>query len=193
MPLFFLENNRNNLKKLEAQAMQNILHGDASLDTNAELIFHITMNPWFDLPKGWTVFYPPSEKPRQVSHHDSIPQVQRIIWDKHQDIERAGRQLPSQFEPTPTLNTALMQLNREQFDSLIEEGSRIMIPMVGLIVPVGLDGTRYTLRTENFSTRFTLNWWSNGPETWQPFTAWVFRLIRFLDEAINTEYPQTSI
>lgn len=170
--------------------MQNILHGDASLDTNAELIFQISMYPTFELPKGWTVFYPPAEKLRHTSRHDRIPHVRRIIWDKHQDIERASRQLPSQFESTPTLTTALTQLNREQFDSLIDEGSRIVIPMVALVVPIGLDGTRYTLRTENSWTRFTLEWWENGPETWHSFTDWVFRLIRFLDESIRAEYPQ---
>lgn len=65
-----------------------------------------------------------------------------------------------------------------------------MIPMVGLVVLWGLDGTRYTMRTENFWTRFTLEWWESGPESWYPFTDWVFRLIRFLDESINAEYPQ---
>jgi hypothetical protein len=185
-PMWFRENNKRTFAELEAKAQRIIREGNPTALGKLDTILHIYIEPSFHNYIGYTAFWPLTLKERRkVLDADLQPAVQRIIWRRPYDFERSDTTLPSQFYAVPTLIEQETELNRQLFDELMQRGSQIAIPVIGLSVPWGLDGVSYGLCLNTGFMHYDLVWWQDGPTEWRPLTQWVKDLIRFFDTSFD--------
>jgi hypothetical protein len=184
--MWFRENNKKTFAELEAKAQRIVREGNPTAVGKRDTILHIYFEPSFDNHIGYTAFWPLTLKERRkVPDADLQPAVQRIIWRRPYDFELSDTTLPSQFNAEPTLIEQETRLDRLAFDALMESGSQIAIPMIGLHVPWGLDGARCGLRCNTGFMHYDVAWWQDGPTEWRPLTQWVKNLIRFFDTSFT--------
>jgi hypothetical protein len=143
---------------------------------------------WHHPPYGpltaWTVLTPGRKAPP-----GSPPRVREVTWDRPGDSERLFATAPPPgtlaAEPTMRLRDAL--LPDDVLRRLIEEGSRIVVPLLVFSRAAPVDEDLYGLETYEVSPYVRLQWWGAGPPGWRPFLDWVRGLRDFvrrhLDEA----------
>src|SRR5687768_7540879 len=91
------------------------------------------------------------------------------------------------FSTAPSLSVRDAVVHTGDYDVLLDEGSRLRIPVVGLEESLGLDEETWGITSNAFLARPCLEWWCDGPGEWRDFTDWVARLRNFLQRCLDTD------
>jgi len=139
--------------------------------------------PAFSAHKSWTVFKSRSRNSQSV--------VREVTWDFPADSARLRDPLvglKQGFHTNPTVVVRDGKLPDDEFSSLIEQGRRLNIPLIGIEQRVGLDGVIFGIELFGFD-RVRLEWWRQGPKEWRALTDWVKKFRGFLSDQIERSNP----
>src|SRR5262245_37055394 len=119
--------------------------------------FRLWHYPAFSAHKSWTIFKSRSQNSQSV--------VREVTWDFPADSARLADPLvglKQGFHTNPTVVVRDGKLPDDEFSSLIEQGRRLNIPLIGIEERVGLDGLSSGIELFGFD-RVRLEWWCEGP------------------------------
>jgi hypothetical protein len=139
--------------------------------------------PAFSAHKSWTVFKSRSQHSQGV--------VREASWDILADSARLSDPLvglKQGFHTNPTVVVRDGKLPDDEFSSLIEQGRRLNIPLIGIEQRMGLDGETSGIELFGFD-RVRLEWWCEGPKEWRALTDWVMKFRGFLSDQIERSNP----
>jgi hypothetical protein len=111
---------------------------------------------------AWTVMGP------VMGREEGRPIVRELRLDHH----ASGAEDPFRVRDVE-LTTAVV-------DAWLAELREIRIPVGGVEVNIGLDGTTYSLSTEAGFAKLSVSWWVHGPPAWRELTGWAHRTMGVL-------------
>jgi hypothetical protein len=130
----------------------------------------------------WTVLLPGRKVPAGAP-----PRVREVTWDRSADNKRLFGPESTGLSAQPTLRVRDALLPPEELERLIDEGTRLTVPLLAFSRAVPVDEDLFGLETYEVSPYVRLQWWGEGPQAWRPLLDWVARLRallqRHLDEA----------
>lgn len=146
----------------------------------AHKVIQVHRSATWGQPTAWTVYYPalPDGKPNRQAPH-----CRRVMWRSAEDIRRINKVTqPMQ----PTILQDDLALPPDAFGVLMESGQRIRVPLFGVRLVSGIDGTHYRvvippLEHSPIKSEIQLEWWEHGAEEWKPFTGWVVKMIELFE------------
>jgi len=147
------------------------------LDPEGQLLMHIYKSNTWGMPSAYTAFRP-SDAPEHLV-------VNRVMWKSKLDIQRMNQVTQP---AVPTLLYDQAPLNPDEFETLMDVGRKIRVPLFDVKMAGGFDGAYYGMvlpppEQSPIQSELQLQWWEHGADTWQPFTGWVIKLIELFDAA----------
>jgi hypothetical protein len=170
------------------QALKDV--GKPTLLEKALPIIQLWEEPSFSPFVSRTVFAAYNRETRKV---ELTPVVKQVTWYQENEWQRVNAVLEEpcpQLEPNLTVLEAA--LDPEPFFILMNEGSRIEIPLLGVQPQMGHDGTFFRLSVLHAFGGFTLHWWTKPPEAWNEIVQWTYRMRTFLLDSIATSTQTDS-
>ncbi len=141
--------------------------------------------PAFANDISWTVFAPVS----RGSETRFI--VRKVFWNKVYDMRRFSHPLEwleQGYRTLPAISTHDAFLPADQLAPFLEELAQYPVPVAGIEAPWGLDGAIFGFEhVASGILRVRLEWWSDGPVEWQPFTRYVARLREMLQQHLEKQ------
>jgi hypothetical protein len=119
-------------------------------------------------------------RPRGRNANTSTLLIRRVVWKRTTDMQRFAdplEWLKQGYRVPPTITVDDAPLPADQFAALLAEVALAPVPLVGIAVPLGLDGE--TCGFEQMESPFLhvrLQWWCDGPEEWREFTRCIARM-----------------
>jgi hypothetical protein len=142
-----------------------------------QVILHLWVLPMMrGTANGWTVF-----RAHGYKNYDEMQvyKVQRVRMDWRRWRKPLNEALVTQ---TATLDTPQLQ-------NQITQARQIHIPLLGVTVTRGKDGTYYGIKAGDEYGGFSLTWWSVEPEEWQSIDKWFHTFTNYLDKQFTQKRP----
>jgi hypothetical protein len=128
--------------------------------------------PAYGVQTTWTILAPGRKAP------PGAPMlVREIVWDRPTDEQRGGTE--------PSIRLRESMILEEHLQRLLAGGRELMVPVVGVASPMGLDGEHFGLETYTVSPSVRVQWWNAGPTEWRHFIDWVAELRAFLQSCLD--------
>jgi hypothetical protein len=112
------------------------------------------------------------------------PILYHAVWDENYDHWDVLRLNNARTKATVRVRQVALD---HHFNELIQEGREIKVPFIGTRFPIGYDGGTIYLWVFMEQGVVDLNWWSTGPEGWQPLDEWTLKLQRYFVELLKDQ------
>ena len=140
---------------------------------------HLWISPTFTPDKHW-IFYTPQHQ----LNPQPKPIVRQIIWRKEKDFQRLNS-LQEGFHLEPTFEIKSVEIDRDFYQKLRSELSRIQIPPFIQEEMDGRDGEVFGVETLDLFYSGRITWWNSYPTEWKELVVWYEKVRKFLEEKFN--------
>jgi len=182
-----IEDREKEWQNLQAKALQmlenpRLLPKDLQIK-NFNQTLHLWISPTFTPEKHW-IFYTPQP---QINPQPK-PIVQQIIWQRETDFRRLNDPLiglQEGFYTEPTFEIKTIEIEKEIFDKIHENLTKIkVLPFVKDEI-LGLDGEHFGVETLGSYHNAKITWWSSYPQEWKELIEWYEKVRKFLEKEVN--------
>lgn len=135
--------------------------------------------PAFHPSQSWAIF-----QRRGRVGTPTLFKIRSIVWHRLVDYRRFCEPLEGLakgWNPQPTIEVRDAPLDAEEFEKRIASLREIPFPPLAR-QPCVLDGECFGVALEGIN----LEWWCDGPESWQPFVQQVAELRQWLNDVLAT-------
>jgi hypothetical protein len=173
-----MENRREERQQLQERgeaALMNALILDPRPPPGSITAYRFWHYPAFGVYHSWTIIT-----------NQNVPEriVRRVAWDRPHDMRRFVDPLEGVrqgFSAPPTLAMGDRVIMHETWEALFAEVAGASLPLFDFPERIGIDGESWGLAIPGYCEQALVQWWSDGPPAWRPFTTRVVAMLAQID------------
>jgi|ERR1700677_2373392 len=133
----------------------------------------------------WAVFQ--RKRPSDCGVTNTL--LRQVTWDRIADTGRLSdplQGLAKGFHVSPTMEIRDRPVDTDAYEARLAVLRKITFPAFAKS-PIGLDGESFGIELEHRNT--LVDWWCDGPDSWQELTQWAAATREWLESIASAEFP----